>query len=94
MTEPKLSDRLTDLGASIDARIAELRRSGEFADVHAAAFADVEARRTNLEARMQSLVATGNLGGAASLELSRDVDALVDGFESALFSIEARARKA
>lgn len=93
MADRELSKELAGLGARIEARIADLKGSGEFRDVHAAAFADVEARRTNLEARMERLVATGDLAGAAALELRRDVDALVDGFEAALFGIDAQARR-
>lgn len=94
MTDRDLSKALADLGARIDARIDEMKRCGEFRDVHAAAFADVEARRTRLETRMENLVASGDYAGAAGLELRRDVDALVDGFEAALFDVDARARKA
>lgn len=93
MIDRHLSDKLADLGRRIEARIADLKRSGEFADVHADAFAEIEGRRAALEGRMESLVATGNVGGAAALELSRDVDALVDGFESAVFSIDAKATR-
>lgn len=91
MIDKALSDKLAALAGRIEARIAELKARGDFADVHAAAFADIDAKRTALEARMESLVATGNAGGAAALELARDVDALVDGFESAVFSIDAKA---
>lgn len=93
MIDKTLSDRLASLAARIETRIADLKARGEFADVHAAAFAEIDAKRTALEARMESLVATGNLAGAATLELGRDVDALVDGFESSLFAIDAKATR-
>lgn len=93
MIDKELSEKLADLGRRIEARIADMKQNGEFSDVHAGAFAEIEAKRTSLEGRMESLVATGNVGGAATLELSRDVDALVDGFESAVFSIDAEAAR-
>lgn len=93
MIDKELSKKLADLGERIETRIAEMKKNGEFSDVHANAFADIEAKRASLEGRMESLVATGNVGGAATLELSRDVDALVDGFENAVFSIDAEAQR-
>lgn len=94
MIDEILSDRLAGLAARIEARIADLKARGDFTEVHATAFAEIEAKRTALEGRMESLVATGNLGGAATLELVRDVDALVDGFESTVFAIDAKAERA
>lgn len=94
MTDRELSKKLADLGARIDARVADLKERGEFSDVHAKAFAAISARRDALETRMEKLVGEGALGGAAAVEFSRDIDALTDGFESAVFSIDAQAVRA
>lgn len=94
MTDTELAEKLADLGSRIDARTTDLVERGEFANVHAAAFADIRAKRADLEARMEEAVAAGDGGRATLVELRRDVDALVDGFEEALFSIEARGERA
>lgn len=94
MTDRELSEKLADLGARIDARFTDLKERGEFSDVHARAFAEIRSRRDALEERMEKLVAGGALGGAAAVEFSRDVDALTDGFESAVFAIDAQAVRA
>lgn len=93
MFDPELTRRLADLGARIDARRAELRDRGEFGDVHAAAFAEVDARHTALAESMEKAIATGDLVGAAVTELRRDVDALIDGFEHMLFRVDSQAQR-
>ncbi len=94
MIDRELTKKLADLGARIEARLADLKQRGDFSTVHAAAFADIETRRAAIEARMEKLVAGSDLGAAATTELARDVDALVDGFEAAVFSIDAQAVRA
>lgn len=94
MTDRVLSEKLADLGARIEARLADLKARGDFSTVHAAAFADIEARRAAVERRMEALVSGGDFGAAAAAELARDVDAVVDGFEAAVFSIDAQAVRA
>jgi hypothetical protein len=94
VTTPQLTERLTDLAGRIEARITDLRERGEFSGVHAAAFADIRARRSALEERMEEAVAAGEAGRATLIELRRDVDALVDGFEEAVFAIDARGERA
>lgn len=93
MTDKELADKLADLGARIDARRRDLAERGEFGDVHVASFAEMEARRDALEARMEKAVATGDLRSAAGVELRRDVDALIDNFEEIMFSVGARATR-
>ena len=94
VTTPELTERLADLAGRIEARITDLRERGEFSDVHAAAFADIRAKRAALEERMEEAVAAGEAGRATLIELRRDVDALVDGFEEAVFAIDARGERA
>lgn len=93
MIEQELVRKLSDLGNRIQARIDDLRERGEFSDVHAAAFAEIRARRDAMETGMEKAVATGSVGSAALIEVKRDVDALTDAFEAALFTISAQAAR-
>lgn len=86
MIDTALSDKLAELGARIDARMNDMREHGQFSDVHAAAFAGLEARRAEIEKSMERAVATGAVGSAVLVEVRRDVDALVDAFEAMVFS--------
>lgn len=88
MIDTALSDRLAELDARIGARMHDLRERGEFSDVHAAAFAGIEAQRAEIEKRMEHAVATGAVGSAVLVEVRRDVDALADAFEAMVFSTD------
>ena len=93
MHDDGLTKKLADLGRRIDERIAEFRDRGEFGDVHAAAFAAIDAKRAAKEAVIAAAVAAGRTRSALATEFGRDVDALVDDFEAILFGIEAQASR-
>lgn len=93
MTDPELSKKLAALGARIDARMRDLRERGEFGDVHAAAFAEINHRRAAADAAIAEAVAGGHVAGALRSEFARNVDAIVDDFEAILFSIGADASR-
>jgi hypothetical protein len=93
MGDDDLTTKLADLGQRIDSRIAEFRERGEFGDVHAAAFAGIEAKRARTEAEVARAVAAGRTGEVLRGEFLRNVDAIVDDFEAILFGIEADAMR-
>ena len=93
MADPELAKKLADLGARIDQRTRDMRERGEFGDVHAAAFADINHRRAEAEAEIAGAVAGGHVAGALRGEFARNVDALVDDFEAILFTIGADAAR-
>ncbi|TBW40449.1 hypothetical protein EYW49_04525 [Siculibacillus lacustris] len=92
-----LKRALDELGRRIRARTDDFRERGEFSDVHAGVFEDLEDRREALRAAVDAAVDEGHTGTALLRESRADLDALVADFEGMLFhtaAAEMRAHRA
>ena len=80
MTDKKLDERLEDLASQIELRISELKKRGEFTELHKEAVEKLKAKHSALREKFDDTFATGDLWEALKQELKLDLDSLIDSF--------------
>ena len=73
-----LEGKLHELSERLQARDAELRKSGEFSDIHRALLAKIQRRSDSLRRRVKETEAAGSSWDLVKAEFARDFSSLYD----------------